>query len=63
MQSRMKQLAILAGEKIEGRIPEHWDGTAAQRIVSVRIENQNRIRELHAPVRRRRLWLETFTRT
>ena len=63
MQSRMKQLGILAGEKIERRIPEHCDGTAAQRIVSVRIENQNRIRELHAPVRRRRLWLETFTRT
>jgi UDP-N-acetylglucosamine 2-epimerase (non-hydrolysing) len=55
-------LAILAGEKIEGRMPEHWDGAAAKRIVSVLVENQDRIRELHAPVRGRSLWLETFTR-
>jgi len=30
-----RTLAILDGEKIDGRIPEYWDGHAAERIVAI----------------------------
>ena len=30
-----RTLAILGGEKIDGRIPEYWDGHAAERIVAI----------------------------
>ncbi len=37
-----RTLTILGGEKIDGRIPEYWDGRAAERIVTILMRESHR---------------------
>jgi UDP-N-acetylglucosamine 2-epimerase (non-hydrolysing) len=48
----------LDGKWSFGRIPELWDGLAAERILAVLMRERDRIRSLYEGLRRRRGWAQ-----
>ena len=55
-------LRIIGGERPPGRIPEYWDGFAAQRIVQALLANKKEIKNFYRSVRERELCQKAASR-